>query len=80
MSHELEVLSEIEKELSDFKEDEKTVFGGYHKEDYRDLINRIAFVMQNNRCKHCSKLLTYRDFDNFECGKCGFHILESLKN
>lgn len=80
MTEELEVLVEIEKELNDFKEDEKSVYNGYTLEDFQHLFNKIAFVVQNNRCKHCEKLLTYGDFNNMECGNCGYSILESLKN
>ena len=79
MTEELEVLTVIEDELKNFKDDEKSVFGGYGKEDFRNLINKIAFVMQNNRCDHCNKLLTLADFNNMEC-HCGYSILESLKS
>jgi len=80
MEEELEVLVEVEKELNAFKEDEKSVYNGHTKEDFEYLFNKIAFVVHNNRCKHCKKLLTYGDWDNFECGGCGYSILESLKN
>jgi len=78
VTNRLQVLDEIEKELHIFKEDGKTV--KYSHSDMRDLINRIAFVAQNNRCKHCKKLITYGDFQNFECGECGFSLSETLGN
>lgn len=72
----LEVIVEIEKELNIYREDGKCI--KYTENDLRGLINRIAFVMQENRCKTCNKLITYGDFGNFECGNCGVSLSETL--
>jgi len=72
----LEVLAEIEKELNIYREDGKCI--KFTIDDVTGILNRIAFVMQNNRCVHCEKLITMGDVGNFECGGCGFSLSETL--
>ena len=70
-------LKEIQRIIADYDSDLNQVGFTYTLSELKLQLMEIKLILENKKCVHCRKLLTFSDFCNSECSVCGFQLMEN---